>query len=236
MPKNMPKSSGERPYYFFDAPLYPPEWRDMDDAHLVELYQKEVELPTLHNKAQLIICFLMKRHKGGITLVSRSFVSSEKEIVEFTHDLFLKLVSVLKSLKIERNLGGFLLTTIRHMHIDRMRKKKALPLGDKLNDLGHHYSPFNQVDMKLDYPLSEADLLRIKGSGLLSQREYQCINLVRMGYKPREIAREVDCKTLEMEELLLIPNDNERLESKIKKIYAAIERARSKIKGSFDID
>lgn len=219
--------------YFFDELIYPAHWKDMADHILLDEYKYHLEKQPMDTTSQLVICFLLKRHKGGIILVSRKYIKHEEQLIEFTHDLFIKLIKILQKVSIKSSFCGFLLTTVKNMHQDALRKNKPKVDIETLHSKPHPHNLENQIGQELDFPLSDEKLKVLKNKGILSVREYECIKLALIGYKPREIASEIDEAILDMIEIKTLKDPEDRFSSKLKKIHGALERARKKIKRHF---
>ena len=222
--------------YFFNEMIYPQKWSDMNDKLLVAMYRRQVRKNPIDSKSQLIVCFLLKRHLGGIILASRSFISGERELVEFTHDLFLKLVEKLKKIRIKKNFSGFLFTTITRMHLDNIRKYRPSISLENASSLPHPYDVENQTSLKLDFPLDTPELEKLQRDKVLSNLEYECIKYTLLEYKAREIADEINEKILGFSKIKAI-DDQEAFDAyKLKMVYRALERARKKLRIHFNRD
>lgn len=213
--------------YFFEKVSYPSQWEELADEALIEQYQQ--------TENQLIICFLMNRHKAPIVAISFRFLRNKEAVEDFVHDLFLRLVDKLKQAEI-RKFSAFLSTMVKNKHKDDLGK----------HDVRMNYEirvqkskdPFykNNWEFTIDNPLSEERLKEYYNQGVLSRMEYNCLKDRSQGMKPAEIA-----KNLEPQILGLFPQEGqdtceEFIKLKKKKVFGALERSYRKMKETLGED
>ncbi|RMG22382.1 MAG: sigma-70 family RNA polymerase sigma factor [Bacteroidetes bacterium] len=216
--KRQPEAA--RSKFFFDAARYPHDWHKEPDEELVARYQKTGN--------QLLICLLLQRHKAPIIGLSMRYLKDMDKVVDFCHRLYEKLVKKLKDKEAD-NFQAFLLTVVKNMHKDDWDKHKVRERYQKEHPPKEAHSEENRYHFGLDNPLSQEKLLELRQKNVLSAMEYACMKLYLQEMKSGEIARVIDPAELG------IKADNDLTEEalyqlKKDKVYAAIERARRKLR------
>ena len=215
--------------YFFDHGPYPHEWEELTDNALLESYKK--------TSNQLIVCFLMKRHKTPIVAISYSYLKNQEAVEDFVHDLFIRLVDKLKDAHIQR-FTGFLVTMVRNKHKDELGKHKVREgyENEEKSRMMLAKDSGKDQDFILDNPLSEEKLATYFREGTLSEMEYTCLRYRSQGMKPADIAKLIDPQILG-----LYPNEDQRdcpeyfLRIK-KKVFGALDRAYKKMREKLEKD
>lgn len=230
----MAVANSENLVMFFDEISFPEDWNNLSDEELLELYAHLTSGGKPPNrKAQLLICFLMKRHKAAIVAITSKYIKSVEDFEDFTHDLYEKLLRVLPGKEPIKNFGGFLFTLIKRMHLDAIKKKKP--------DVGIDHlpppSPGNlwtrSIDLRMDYPLDETQIKKLITDGLLSPREGIVVIYLSLGYKPREMVDLISDEILGIKPQTPPLDEEKKAKIKVAKIYSAIERARKKLNDHF---
>ncbi|MEL6588719.1 MAG: sigma-70 family RNA polymerase sigma factor [Bacteroidota bacterium] len=219
---------------FFDEISFPEEWNKLSDEELLKRYADLTSGGQAPNrKAQLLICFLMKRHKAAIVLVTKKYIKSVEDFEDFVHDLYEKLLRVLPGNEPIKNFGGFLFTLINRMHLDAIKKKKPDVGIDNLSPPSPGNLWTRSVDLRMDYPLDEAGIKKLISDGILSPREGIVIIYLSLGYKPREMVDLISDEFLGIKPQTPPLEDAKKAKIKVAKIYSAIERARKKLNDHF---
>ena len=223
---------------FFDDIPYPPQWNQISDEVLTRQYYKRCRRKPYDHKPQLIICYLMKKHKAGILLVSRRYMDDNLDIEDFVQDLYLKLVNVLKRKKVKKRFGGLLLTMVSNMHRDILREKKRKFHYDieEAYDLADRDMIKRSVDLIMSFPLNHEKLDELHEQGVLSALECYMGKQLLDGSKPREIEALSTAADLGIENAKIHPDPERHRRQKIRRIYGAIERLRNKLREYYGTD
>ena len=213
--------------YFFEKVSYPSHWDELADEALIKLYQETGD--------QLIICFLMNRHKTPIVAISFRFLRNREAVEDFVHDLYLRLVDKLRKAEV-RKFSAFLSTMVKNKHKDDLGKHDV-----RVNyeiRVQNNKDPFyqNSWDFDMDNPLSEERLKGYFEQGVLSRMEYNCLKDRSQGMKPAEIAESLDPQILG-----LFPQEGQKtceefIKLKKKKVFGALERSYKKMKETLGED
>ncbi len=208
--------------YSFDNAIYPEHWQELSDETLLNQYRESND--------QLIVCYLMQRYKAPIVAISYSYLKDEDAVIDFTQDLFIKLVELLKHCDVQR-FQSFLITVVKNKHKDELSKFKTV------KNYEQKFNHLNSIDeeedrhFQMDNPLKPAILKRLKQKGKLSEMEYSCIAMQLNGLKSGEIAELIDPSTLKLgNDELQGMTLQEILNIKKDKVYGAIERTRKKLR------
>jgi len=103
--------------YTFDSAIYPKHWQSLSDEALINQYRT--------NHDQLIVCYLLHRYKTPVVAISFSYLKNEEAVIDFTHDLYIKLVELLKHCDIQR-FPSFLVTIVKNKHKDDLSKFRTV--------------------------------------------------------------------------------------------------------------
>ena len=209
--------------YFFDHGPYPSEWEELTDNALLESYKK--------TSNQLIVCFLMKRHRTPIIAISYSYLKNQEAVEDFVHNLFIRLVDKLKDANIQR-FTGFLVTMVKNKHKDELSKHNVRQ-GYENEEKSRMVLSKNEEkdqDFILDNPLSEEKLEEYFQEGILSEMEYTCLRYRSQGLKPADIVKLIDPRILGLypkEGQMDCPKFILRIK---KKVFGALDRAYRKMR------
>ncbi len=215
--------------YFFDHGSYPQEWAELSDEALLEQYKETSD--------QLIVCFLMKRHKTPIVAISYSYLKNHEAVEDFVHDLFIRLVAKLKDLNVQ-NFSGFLVTMVKNKHKDELGKHKVREGYE--NAVIRKGNSFKEEEDKwgfiIDNPLAEQKLAGYFQEGTLSEMEFTCLRFRSQGLKPAEIAKQIDPSVLGLypeKEQVDCPDFINHMK---KKVFGALERSYKKMRDKLGND
>ena len=207
--------------YIFDHVPYPAEWEEMSDESLLGHYQSTSD--------QLIICYLLKRHKAPIIAISFSYLKNAEAIEDFVQDLYERLVIKLPEAEI-RNFKSFLITVVKNKHKDDLGKYEVRQAYQQAERIRRDPFSDNDWDFELDNPFSAEKLKELSQQGRLSPMEGLCLEMRAQGLKAGDIAKLIEPKVLG-----LWPKEGEQdcpefLQLKKKKVFGALERAYKKMK------
>jgi len=221
---NNPVERHSKSNYSFDLP-YPTEWQKLSDEALITQYKQTGN--------QLIVCYLMQRYKSAILAISMSYLKSEEAVKDFTHDLFIKLVKLLKQSEVQK-FQSFLVTVVKNKHKDELSKFTTSKNYENRPDHPSAFHPEQKQDFELDNPINAEALQKLKDEGELSDMEHACLSMYLDEFKSGEIAEHIDPKILGIkQDELATYTPQELLTLKKEKVYGAIERARRKLRRLF---